>query len=200
MRGARSRRSECHETIRQRGFLGWLLSGLGGLTTPVGWGQTNGFLPSEPANFSEMSWTGAFDAMHVKFSTEYAFGDWKNIEWPGRRDTYRPRIERLENLGLNLPEVIKHHCPDDRVYHQPNGWPERPRPLPAPCSCNCGTNVVLTFSTISGATYQVYCSDALSSTNWSEVSTPITGNGSLTNVQHSDIRPQRFYRVRAMLP
>jgi CubicO group peptidase (beta-lactamase class C family) len=75
-----------------------------------------------------------------------------------------------------------------------------PLPVISSISIDRGTNVVLTFPTISGATYQMYGADALSSTNWTEVSTPITGNGSSTNVQHSVIGPQRFYRLRAMLP
>ena len=62
-------------------LLNALVWGLGVLPTGIGFGQSSSFLPPEPANLSGMGWTDAFDAMHVKFSTEYAFGEWKGIDW-----------------------------------------------------------------------------------------------------------------------
>ena len=80
-------------------LLNALVWGLGVLPSCIGFGQSSSFLPPEPANLSGMGWTDAFDAMHVKFSTEYAFGEWKGTDWPGLRDTYRPRIEAAQASG-----------------------------------------------------------------------------------------------------
>jgi carboxyl-terminal processing protease len=45
-----------------------------------------------PANYSRMSWSAAFDAMHAEVSREYPFGEWKGIDWKALHAEYAPRI------------------------------------------------------------------------------------------------------------
>ncbi len=47
-------------------------------------------------DFSDMSYTEAFDAMIEKMRTEYAFTEYKGIDWDALADEYRPRFERAE--------------------------------------------------------------------------------------------------------
>lgn len=47
---------------------------------------------SKPADFTTLSWVDAFDALHKKLSTEYAFTSWKRIDWPSLYRTYGERI------------------------------------------------------------------------------------------------------------
>lgn len=47
-------------------------------------------------DFSGMSYTEAFDAMVEKFRTEYAFTEYKNIDWNAKSDEFRPRFEEAE--------------------------------------------------------------------------------------------------------
>ncbi len=51
-----------------------------------------GFTPPDPADYSTLSWTDAFRATHRKFSQEYAFTDWKGVDWPGLHMQFMPRI------------------------------------------------------------------------------------------------------------
>ena len=55
----------------------------------------------EPASsalddFSQMTYTDAFDAMLEKFRKEYAYTDFKNIDWDAREKEFRPRFEAAE--------------------------------------------------------------------------------------------------------
>jgi len=43
-------------------------------------------------DFSWMDWASAFDACQEKFSREYAFTEWKGIDWNALSAAYRPRI------------------------------------------------------------------------------------------------------------
>ena len=47
-------------------------------------------------DFSGMSYTEAFDAMLEKFRTEYAFTEYKRIDWDALAGTFRPRFEQAE--------------------------------------------------------------------------------------------------------
>src|SRR5690554_844231 len=47
-------------------------------------------------DFSEMSYTEAFDAMVELFSREYAFTEYKNIDWDALHAEYRPRFEQAD--------------------------------------------------------------------------------------------------------
>jgi len=51
-----------------------------------------GFTPPDSADYSTLTWTDAFRAAHDKFSREYAFTDWKDVDWPGLYIQFMPRI------------------------------------------------------------------------------------------------------------
>ena len=54
-------------------------------------------------DFSSMNYTEAFDAMLEKFRTEYAFTEYKHIDWDAMAATYRPRFEAAQ--GSSDPQV-----------------------------------------------------------------------------------------------
>lgn len=58
-----------------------------------------GFAYPDPGDFSALSWADAFAAAHEKFSKEYAFGEWKAVDWQGLREKYLPRIARAQAAG-----------------------------------------------------------------------------------------------------
>ena len=60
----------------------------------------------DSANYGTLSWTGAFAAAHDKFSSEYAFTDWKGIDWPALYDRFFPRITQAQADG------------DQKAYYQ----------------------------------------------------------------------------------
>jgi len=47
-------------------------------------------------DFSRMSYTEGFDAMLEKFRTEYAFTEYKHIDWDAKGTEFRPRFEEAE--------------------------------------------------------------------------------------------------------
>lgn len=47
-------------------------------------------------DFTGMSYTDAFDAMLDKFRKEYAFTEYKDIDWDAREKEFRPRFEEAE--------------------------------------------------------------------------------------------------------
>lgn len=47
-------------------------------------------------DFSQMSYTEAFEAMLEKFTNEYAFTELKNIDWEAKGAEFRPRFEEAE--------------------------------------------------------------------------------------------------------
>ena len=51
---------------------------------------------SEVDDFSDMSYTEAFDAMIDKFLREYAFTEYKGIDWDQKIEEFRPRFEEAE--------------------------------------------------------------------------------------------------------
>ncbi|MEI7673470.1 MAG: S41 family peptidase [Deltaproteobacteria bacterium] len=57
------------------------------------------FTYPDSANLSALRWTDAFKAAHDKFSREYAFGDWKGMDWPGLYNRFLPRITQAEANG-----------------------------------------------------------------------------------------------------
>lgn len=57
------------------------------------------FTYPDSADLSALSWTDAFKAAHDKFSREYAFGDWKGMDWPGLYNRFLPRITQAEASG-----------------------------------------------------------------------------------------------------
>lgn len=58
----------------------------------------------EPASsalddFTTLSYTEAFDAMLEKFRTEYAYSEFKDMDWDVREREFRPRFEAAEQAG-----------------------------------------------------------------------------------------------------
>ncbi len=51
---------------------------------------------AEADDFSEMDYTAAFDAMLDKFRREYAFTEYKGIDWDAKRAEFRPRFEQAQ--------------------------------------------------------------------------------------------------------
>jgi C-terminal processing protease CtpA/Prc len=47
-------------------------------------------------DFSQMSYTEAFDAMLEKFRNEYAYTEFKDIDWDAREEEFRPRFEEAD--------------------------------------------------------------------------------------------------------
>lgn len=58
-----------------------------------------GFQAPAPADYSTLSWTDAFQAAHAKFSREYAFSDWKGVDWAGLYSIFLPRIVQAQSSG-----------------------------------------------------------------------------------------------------
>lgn len=54
------------------------------------------------ADFSDLSYTEAFDAMLEKMRTEYAFTEYKGIDWQALSEALRPRFETAESRGNTL--------------------------------------------------------------------------------------------------
>ena len=60
---------------------------------------------SEADDFSEMDYTAAFDAMLDKFRREYAFTEYKGIDWDAMSAEFRPRFEQA--LADDDPEAYE---------------------------------------------------------------------------------------------
>lgn len=50
--------------------------------------------PPEVADFSALGWVEAFELMHEKIANEYAFTEWRNVDWDRKLDEYRPFVEK----------------------------------------------------------------------------------------------------------
>lgn len=73
---------------------------------------------AEADDFSEMSYTEAFDAMIDKFRREYAFTEYKNIDWDAKAEEFRPRFEEAEANG---DSVAYEFALQDFVWSIPDG-------------------------------------------------------------------------------
>ena len=58
-----------------------------------------------------------------------------------------------------------------------------------------GTNVLLSFPTQGGASYTVYYKNNLTDLTWTQLGSPVTGNGSIMSVTDALNGSQRFYRL-----
>lgn len=54
---------------------------------------------AEVVDFSDMSYTEAFDEMVELFRNEYAFTEYKGMDWDALHEAYRPRFEEAEDEG-----------------------------------------------------------------------------------------------------
>jgi carboxyl-terminal processing protease len=71
----------------------------GGIGTETPTDPRNSFVYPDSADYSALAWTDAFQAAHNKFSREYAFGDWKGVDWPGLYKQFLPRITQAQAAG-----------------------------------------------------------------------------------------------------
>jgi len=60
----------------------------------------------QPAgDYTPMTWTEAFDALHAQFSAAYAFTEWKGIDWETMKAMTRPKIVQAEADGDEIAFV-----------------------------------------------------------------------------------------------
>ena len=57
------------------------------------------YVPPAPEDFSALTASDAFAELHRKMEAEYAFTQWKDIDWDALRDRYAPLIARAEAGG-----------------------------------------------------------------------------------------------------
>ncbi|MDD4159752.1 MAG: S41 family peptidase [Synergistaceae bacterium] len=58
--------------------------------------QNDGYAAPIAEDFSELSWSESFEKLHKKFSCEYAFTDWKKIDWEYLYKKIRPKIDNAQ--------------------------------------------------------------------------------------------------------
>ena len=79
----------------------------GSSTTSTSYTQPKG------EDFSKLTWTEAFKKLHDKFSREYAFTEWKGLNWDALYKKYQPRIAKAQAANdkkgyyLTLREYIQ---------------------------------------------------------------------------------------------
>ncbi len=56
---------------------------------------------AEASDFSNMTYTEAFDALVEKMRLEYAFSEYKNVDWDAIIEEYRPMFEAADASGSN---------------------------------------------------------------------------------------------------
>ncbi|HOG14688.1 MAG TPA: S41 family peptidase [Synergistales bacterium] len=54
---------------------------------------SEGLAPPERADFSALNWTEAFKLAHEKLSREYAFTEWKGIDWDYLYERFAPEVQ-----------------------------------------------------------------------------------------------------------
>lgn len=82
-------------------------------------------------DFSELSYTEAFDAMFAKVSREYPFTAEKNLDWQALYDQYAPQIAKARNaqdfyralrdFTFEIPDQHVNAELDPEVFYQENG-------------------------------------------------------------------------------
>lgn len=55
-----------------------------------------GFRPPIPGDFSGENWTASFAQAHRKLSAEYAFSDWKSVDWEELYRIYEPAVSAAD--------------------------------------------------------------------------------------------------------
>ncbi|MFB3764437.1 MAG: S41 family peptidase [Methanotrichaceae archaeon] len=51
------------------------------------------------SNFSNLSWSQAFREANLKMKEQYAFTDWREVDWDGLYSTFAPAIDEAERKG-----------------------------------------------------------------------------------------------------
>jgi hypothetical protein len=57
------------------------------------------YVPLASRDLSALTWTHAFRKLNQKLAREYAFTEWKGIDWAALRHKYEPRVARAEASG-----------------------------------------------------------------------------------------------------
>jgi carboxyl-terminal processing protease len=70
----------------------------GGSTAPVA-DPVATWTPPVEGHFENLTWTGAFDAAQARFAKEYAFTQWKQVDWAALGDRIRPLIVQAQATG-----------------------------------------------------------------------------------------------------
>jgi hypothetical protein len=70
-----------------------------------------------------------------------------------------------------------------------------PNPVSLQAS-QAGGNIVLSFATESGVSYQVQYKDTLTDANWSNLGSAVVGNGAIRSVTDPTVGSKRFYRLQ----
>lgn len=100
-------------------FTAIVVGSCGGSPTP------SSYNPPKAEDYSNLTWTQAFEKLHVKFSREYAFTEWKGINWKALYQKYQPRIAKAEASNdrnayyLTLREYT-HEMRDGHVDFKPD--------------------------------------------------------------------------------
>lgn len=87
--------------------------------------DTRQFKAAEAEDFSQMGWLEAYDSLHALMQEQYAFGDWKNINWDSLNNTIRPRVilaEAADNASGYATALLEYSrsIPDGHVtWNQP---------------------------------------------------------------------------------
>ena len=76
---------------------GILLVGL--LSASPATADAGGYSPPVPEDLSALTWTDAFERLLAKMQAEYAFTEWKAVDWDGLRRTYLPRVAAAQGSG-----------------------------------------------------------------------------------------------------
>ncbi|NDV23743.1 S41 family peptidase [Desulfovibrio sp. JC022] len=63
------------------------------------------FVKTQAADYSGLSWTQAYDAFHALMQKQYAFSDWKSINWNTLDNTIRPKVVAAE-AAVNADNYI----------------------------------------------------------------------------------------------
>jgi carboxyl-terminal processing protease len=92
---------------------------------------STGYKPPAAADYSKLTWTQAFQKLQAKISREYAFTEWKGIDWNDLYKKYQPVVSRAaaskdkNAYYLTLREYINElrdgHAgvkPDDMTVYQ----------------------------------------------------------------------------------
>lgn len=67
----------------------------------TGCGTSHGhhpFIQAKAEDYSNMGWLEAYDALHTLMQKQYAFGEWKNIDWNTLNKSIRPKIIAAETI------------------------------------------------------------------------------------------------------
>jgi len=77
-----------------------------------------GFTVPDKANYTDLGWAEAFSAANGKLSREYAFTDWKRVDWSALSARYLPLIEQAE---ASHDEIAYYRALHEYLFSIPDG-------------------------------------------------------------------------------